>query len=44
MMMQVMKLESLLREEKFAASVTGDVRIAGVDYLMRFQARIIIES
>lgn len=44
MMMQMMKLEGLLWEEKLSASVARDMRIPGVDDLMRLQARVVIES
>lgn len=44
MMVQVMKLKSLLGEEKLAARVTRDVRVSGVDDLMRLQAGVVVKS
>lgn len=44
MVMQVMKFKRLFGEEQFSTSVARDVRVPGVDDLMRFQARIVIKS
>lgn len=41
--MQVVQLESLFREEKLAAGVAWDVRVPRVDDLMCLQARIVVE-
>lgn len=43
MMVQVMELQGLFREEQLAAGMTRDVGIAGVDDLMGLQARVVVE-
>jgi hypothetical protein len=43
MVMQVMKLESLFREEQLPTSMARNMWISCVNYLMRFQARIVVK-
>jgi hypothetical protein len=44
MMVQMMELQGLFREEQFSTCMARDVRVSGMDDLMGLQARVVVES